>query len=189
MKRLVFSGLFILVASFVFCLAETQQGTSGPGIANTEEPISKHAAIKDFGGNSMGRTGVPESEAKTLSEVEAGWKALSQQAQKETRAWVPGGANWNKGKLAEAVQAQVVMELNFIRKAAVEEGATKTVEAIDRVLEARKERFNKIAEKLQIGSQRMSREEGDDRATRRGQQRQRGNRQPRRARQSKQRGR
>ena len=189
MKRSVVSGLLILLASFVFCLAETQQGTSGPGIANTEEPLSKHAAIKDFGGNSMGQADVSESEVKTLPEVEAGWKALSQQAQKETRAWVPGGANWNKGKLVEAVQAQVVAELYFIRKAAVEEGATKTVEAIDRVLEARKERFDNITEKLQIEGQRMSRKERDDRATSRAQQRQRGYRQPRRARQSRQRGR
>ena len=182
MKRLVLSGLLILLASFVFCLAETQQGTSTSGIANMKEPFSRHAAIKDIGDNSTAQTGVPEGEAKTVPEVEAGWKALGQQAQKETCAWTLGGANWNKGKLADAVQAQVVAELSLIRKAAFAEGATKTVEVIDRVLEVRKERFDNITEKLQIESQRMSRGERDNRATRRGQQRQRGNRQPRRAR-------
>jgi len=188
MKRSVVSGLLILFASFVFCLAETQQGTSRPGITYQEEHLSKHTDIKSIGSNSTGQTDVPKGEAKTLPDVGAGWKALSQQAQKETHAWTLKGASGNKGKLAEAVQTQVIAELNFIRKAAVEEGATKTVEAIDRVLETRKERFDNIREKLKIGSQKMSREEGD-RATRRGQQRQRGNRQPRRARQSRQRGR
>ena len=188
MKRSVVSGLLILFASFVFCLAETEKETPSLSAAIKENSLSENMDIKDLGDNSIDQTGLPESRAKTLPEVGAGWKALSQQAQKETHAWTLKGASGNKGKLAEAVQAQVIAELNFIRKAAVEEGATKTVEAIDRVLETRKERFDNIREKLKIGSQKMSREEGD-RATRRGQQRQRGNRQPRRARQSRQRGR
>jgi len=71
----------------------------------------------------------------------------------------------NKSKLAQTVQEQIVGELNFIREFAVEEGAAKTVMAIDVLLEDRDQRYKQVIEKLEVDEKKMR--ERDERRERR----------------------
>lgn len=55
----------------------------------------------------------------------------------------------NRSRLSREVQRQVEMELDFLRKIAEEEGAKKTVAAIDGVLLWRETRLEKLSEMIQ----------------------------------------
>ena len=70
-------------------------------------------------------------------------------------------------ELAKAVQKQVVMELNFIREMAVQEGAARTAEAIDRLLADRKGRFEKMVKRMKTAEKKVSRSDREDRRDRR----------------------
>ena len=73
----------------------------------------------------------------------------------------------NRLNLAKAVQRQVVSELDFIRELAVEEGAVKTTEAIDRLLTSREKRFEKVINTMEEEKKRARRIEQEERRNRR----------------------
>jgi len=54
----------------------------------------------------------------------------------------------NRSRLAREVQKQVAIELEFLRKVALEEGAKKTVAAIDGIRLVRESRLEKLTEKM-----------------------------------------
>ena len=54
-----------------------------------------------------------------------------------------------KKNLVEAVQEQVEKEMNFIKEIAIEENAEKTIQAIEAVLEIRKQQLDNIIEKIE----------------------------------------
>ena len=78
-------------------------------------------------------------------------KALEQvnnNSQNEVREWLQGNVD-DRINLATAVQEQVRVEFEFIRKPAVEEAVKKTTAAIDGVLLDRQQRFEKLIQKMQ----------------------------------------
>ncbi len=82
-------------------------------------------------------------------------------AEKETHEWQT--KTEDKTALAEAVQEQIVKELTFIRKVAVEEKAAKTTAAIDGLLMMRKERFNATLKNMEELKKREEKREKDRR--------------------------
>jgi len=77
---------------------------------------------------------------KALADVTKG-------SQEETREWTHEAVA-DRVNLAKAVQKQAIAEFVFIRKLAVEEGAQKTVAAIDGLLLGRQERFVEVLGKM-----------------------------------------
>ncbi len=68
---------------------------------------------------------------------------LDQQTQEQMRLWSQATPD-NKLELAKAIHPQIQTEISLIRPIAVEEKAKKTTAAIDGLLLARKERFDKL---------------------------------------------
>lgn len=157
MKRLIIlmSILLLVFCSFGSALAVTEQKSSESaakeeGPTQVEKPAQKGDtdanAVTDA--NEVADANAVEAEARVFKELEEPLETISKKRKKETRAWMRRGAE-DKISLANAVQKQITIELNFLRELAVEEGAAKTTEAIDRLLASRQERFEEIIEKIE----------------------------------------
>ncbi|MHC4293409.1 MAG: hypothetical protein ACYSTX_03870 [Planctomycetota bacterium] len=72
---------------------------------------------------------------------------IDREGKNESREWI-FGTQEGRLLLSKRVQGQVLSELNYIRKAAEVEGATQTIEAIDRVIANRNQRFDGIAKRI-----------------------------------------
>lgn len=91
--------------------------------------------------------------------LEEALERLNEVAEKEIREWQ--SKSESRTNLAKAVQEQIVRELTFIRKLAVEEKAAKTTAAIDGLLMMRKERFDETLERMEEIRKREERRERD----------------------------
>jgi len=87
------------------------------------------------------------AEAKWSKELDTALGRISRGGEKEMHAWLRGEFE-DKSRLARTVQEQITAELNFIRELAVEEGAVKTTEGIDRLLTSRNERFEELSKRI-----------------------------------------
>ena len=85
---------------------------------------------------------------KPFPGLEKEFEEVDKGSQNELREWVRGPLE-NRKTLAKTVHEQIITELNFLHKLAVEEGAKKTTAAIDAVLLSRQERFGRVEEKLE----------------------------------------
>ena len=112
------------------------------------------------------------AKAEWIEELEKALERVKREGEKEIRAWLRGEIE-NKPRLAEAVQEQVAAELNFIREFAVEEGAVKTTEAVDRLLAGRNERFEEITKRMEEERRRERLREREERRGRDREQRRR----------------
>jgi hypothetical protein len=92
---------------------------------------------------------------------------LDEEADKEMHEWARGDAESkieSRIKLVEAVQEQVLAELQFVKDLAVEEKAEKTAAAIDGLIANRQKRFDDVLEKLE--KRRQQEKKREDRRTR-----------------------
>ena len=94
----------------------------------------------------------PETEAEMESAIdpnEPGYELqqLNRQGQEEMREWIYGKTD-DRIRLAKMANDQVDAELNYIRKIAQQEGAVKTLESLDKILTARKERFGRTEKRI-----------------------------------------
>lgn len=85
----------------------------------------------------------PNEKGKWQQDVNDTIERMEQRNQDESREWTQRSAE-NRINRLKSLDNQVTEEFNLIRKIALEEKAAKTVEVIDRVLEARKERLGKL---------------------------------------------
>jgi hypothetical protein len=85
--------------------------------------------------------------------------AIDREGKNESREWVFGKQEDNL-MLSKRVQSQVLAELNYIRKAAESEGATQTIEAIDRVIANRNQRFDGIAKRIREERTKATQDQG-----------------------------
>jgi hypothetical protein len=149
MNRLVIS---ILILSFfslssVNALADTEDKGFQQRIGEQEGGQVKNTGHKQ----TADVNNVVDPNKTQIDEEDATEKALlqlGQESKNEVRQWLNRKAE-NRITLAKAVQKQVNAELNYLRKIAVDEGAEKTVQAVDQLLAARNKRFEKIINKLQ----------------------------------------
>ncbi len=84
---------------------------------------------------------------KTFEGLEKALAEVADKSQSEIRQWQQKRYD-NRTTLVRAVQKQFEDEIGFVRKAAVEEKAKKTTEAIDSLLSRRKERLKKVSREL-----------------------------------------
>lgn len=95
--------------------------------------------------------------------LEEALENVEKESQKVTIEWVRG-LTGSTPTLIKAVYEQVGAEFEFVRKQAVEEAAEKMTAAIDGLLVSRKERFDRIVERMQEENKR--REDRESRRTR-----------------------
>jgi hypothetical protein len=105
----------------------TRGRTSG---ANTTDSVYGSGAV------TMPRGFGPESTGRPAEQLDV-------QTQEQIRLWMQATPD-NKSELARAIHPQIQAEIGYIRTIAVEEKAKKTTAAIDGLLLARKERFDKL---------------------------------------------
>lgn len=181
---ILMSILLLVFCSFGSAFAGTEQKSSEPaakeeGPTQVEKPAQKGDtdanevadanAVTDA--NEVADANAVEAEARVFEELEKPLEDINEKSKKEIRAWMRRAAE-DKISLAKAVQKQVTAELNFLRELAVEEGAVKTTEAIDRLLASRQERFEEIIEKMEKRKARLTereerrRKDREDRRTR-----------------------
>ncbi len=87
-----------------------------------------------------------QADSNELGEFRDELRRLELRARQEERQWGDGATP--KTELLEATYGVATAELKFIRDVAVEEGAEKTVAAIDAVLARRQQRVASMAEKV-----------------------------------------
>jgi len=75
------------------------------------------------------------------------FKVVDREGKEEMREWIHGKQE-DRLLLSNHVQDQVMAELNYIRTFAELEGAEQTLAAIDKVVASRKERFDRIAQRI-----------------------------------------
>jgi hypothetical protein len=96
------------------------------------------------------KAGMSEDLEKAFAEVKRG-------GQKEGREWMRFDAEQRMG-LAKAIQSQVLDELNVLRGIAVEEKAIKTTAAIDILIADRKERYEKVLNRMESEDEKARRQ-------------------------------
>jgi hypothetical protein len=85
--------------------------------------------------------------------------AIDREGKNESREWI-FGTQEGRLLLSKRVQGQVLSELNYIRKAAETEGATQTIEAIDRIIASRNQRFDRIAKRIREERAKATQDQG-----------------------------
>ena len=149
MKRLIISILILPVISLtsVVALADTEVKKSQHRTAKKEVVQVKNKSQKQTidVNNAVDPN---KTQIDTEDEKKKELSLIEQESKKEVREWLNRKAA-NRTALAKAVQKQADAELKFLRKIAVEEGAEKTVQAVDQLLAARNQRFEKVIKKLQ----------------------------------------
>jgi len=112
----------------------TRGRTSG---TNTTNPVYGGGAVNTPRGYGSESTGRPAEQ-------------LDPQTEEQKSLWMQTTPD-NKSELAKAIHPQIQAEIGYIRTIAVEEKAKKTTAAIDGLLLARKERFDKLV--INIGEE------------------------------------
>jgi hypothetical protein len=87
------------------------------------------------------------------------FEKIVREGKTEMREWIYG-KHEDRISLAKRTQDQVTAELNYILKAAEAEGATQTIEAINKVMANRKDRFDRVA--LRIREERAKAAQNQD---------------------------
>lgn len=167
MKRLIIlmSILLLMFCGLGAAFAVTEQKNSEPAVKE-EEPsqVEKPAQEVTTDANSIADANAVtdvnavEAEARVFEELEEPLEDINKGGKKEMRAWMRGTTE-DRISLAKAVQKQITAELDFLRELAVEEGAVKTTEAIDRLSASRQERFKEIIAKMEERKARLSERE------------------------------
>jgi len=179
-KRLIVAIAILSLASFSFtpALVKAENGDSMSSAGEDErreqeaasdmksaaEPNSKAESGTKSDPNSVADPNAAEAKEGTSDEMDKALDDVDKESRKEIDEWIRDSEN--KVGLARTVQEQVIVELNFIREIAVEEKAVKTTEAIDRILASRKERFEKIIQKLEDERKKARESEREERKDR-----------------------
>jgi hypothetical protein len=116
----------------------TRGRTSG---TNTTNPVYGSGAVTSSRANGPEGTGRPAEQ-------------LDPQTEEQIRLWMQTTPD-KKLELVRAIQPQIQAEIGYIRTIAVEEQAKKTTAAIDGLLLARKERFDKLVINIEQESRKL----------------------------------
>jgi len=119
---------------------------------------------------SLPQTVLDPNEVKSRVEKFEGLKEilepLGTERKNEEREWLNGPIE-ERSRLGRLVQQQFLAELEAIRKCAVDEGAAKTVAAVDSILLARRTQFEDVNKKIQLARKRELRQETEEKRTER----------------------
>lgn len=193
MKRFVVSisillaGLLILTQSFAAGEGEEYEpAKKGKVVKRVDMQAKKKDKALAFLGDDLEFMADPNAIRAKLKKFEGLDTALEQanrKSQYEVEEWLSGlGIGGRKIRIDEDVledrmdlleeaQEQVLEELVFIRKIAVEEGAGKTTAAVEGVLLARRERYKKIYDQMEETEERIDEMDREGRIRRRSERR------------------
>jgi hypothetical protein len=101
-------------------------------VADVNKPADVNEAVAE-----------PNEAEKEMAELEKKFERLDKTAGQETQEWMRRSSE-NRVKMLEATQKQTVAELTLIKNLALEEGATKTVKAVDILIQRRSERYEQM---------------------------------------------
>ena len=149
MKRLIISLLIlsVILLSSAVALADTEVKKSQHRTDKQEVVQVKNKGHKQT--TDVNNAVDPnKTQIDEKNETEKALLHINQEGKKEVREWLNRRVE-NRITLAKTVQKQVDAELKFLRKIAAEEGAEKTIQAVEQLLAARNKRFEKILKKLQ----------------------------------------
>ena len=145
----------IVCVSAVFAETPAKKAVKPVEKAAAEQAKAVKKAVKEIDANAVTDANGAD-EPNKVSEVEKGFEAASESAEKEYQEVTRQSAE-NRVKMMTAMQKQAVAELVYIRNLAVQEGATKTVQAVDLAIEKQKDRYE---ERIQSMKDRQEREAG-----------------------------
>jgi hypothetical protein len=163
-KLLAISMSILLMVFFVLmpAFAQPPGGQLPPLLRTQKQPPEKKAErkpIKDANSADANSVTDPNKPAYMMFEgLEEALKRVNKESRKEIREWTRSTAE-DKTSLVKAVQEQVMAEFNFLRELAVEEGAEKTVAAIDGLIADREKRFEEITQKMEEARKRLRKRE------------------------------
>ena len=125
------------------------EGTSpqGPAGARPGGPIRGVAAAAAPAVDLLADPNEITERIKTFDGLEQAIVGLAKKSSTEMRYWAQSRYD-NRTTVARAVQKQVEDELALVKKIAVEEKVTKTVEAIDALVKQKQERHKKVSREL-----------------------------------------
>ena len=95
-----------------------------------------------------------KAKLKTFEGMEKELKTLSRLGIREMRGWTTRQSA-SSPMLAKAVYQQVAAELNFAKKIAIEEKASKTTVVIDGLLVTRNERLDKLSKQMVVEKRKL----------------------------------
>ncbi len=178
MKRLVMSGVVLVVACFilaeVFGAGETEYAERERITASRQRYEPRWTRRPKADANTVPAGPEFLSDPNAIREKIKGFEGLekalddvTKTGRDEMREWMRGPVEERK-MLAEAAHKQVLTELGLIRQLAVEEGASKTAAAIEAVLLERQQRFGEVLRRAEMARRRMRRNERMARGYRRG---------------------
>ena len=166
MKRLIFVIAILLMGFFglVSVLSGAEDvndgraaGVENPASEGTPAPqkasrVNVPADVKAIVGPNepnavLGPNDVNEVIRKQFGPLENIWRRLDSSGQKELNAWMEQSIE-KRTNIVKVVNEQIISELEFVRQLAVQEKASKTVIAVDRLLQSRKLRVESVLKQL-----------------------------------------
>ena len=157
MKKFVITilGCFIIGLLLIPELASGKNEKPRQGIRNGKGKSSesksskgKSSAVKIADANAISKTG--KSNKAVGAKIEPGsWKNVNRERSRVMSRWLHGNID-DKAGLALAVQDQAIAELMYLRQQAVKEGAGKTIKAIDMLISARRNDYDKIGKMVGV---------------------------------------
>jgi len=163
-NRVIILMVVLLIVFFsdpaaLFAAADSNSAAQTKSVtpAKAEKPMAKVTLKKGLKADANEPAGPKKYDPNTDPNViKAKWQKelddeigkIEKTSQDESREWTQRAAEGRINRL-KATDKQVTAEFDLIRKLATEEKATKTVEAIDRILVVRKERLDKLIDSIE----------------------------------------
>lgn len=172
MRTLIISTLIILTALFSLIPAlaqsaeetmsekpqiEQQQAEEPEQAETTEMTAAEPNTAETVDTNSANDPNVIRTKVESFEGLSDELRQLDAESREEIREWTRRSDE--RLELLQATQRQTTMELDFLRKLSVEEGAEKTTAAIDAILLDRQERYEPVTERLEREKERLRREQ------------------------------
>jgi hypothetical protein len=158
-KRLVISAsiLLILVLTLVQSFAATQN-KKDRGSEHNATQARKSQADSNSVTTEMNSQVDPNVQRikEEFEELKETLERINENSQDEIRQWMSRRIE-NRIALAKEVHEQVLKELNFIKKIAAEEEATKTIMTINKILDDRQKRFEKMLKEMEQEQEKLRR--------------------------------
>lgn len=135
-----------------------------PHIADTAASKEQQRAAGDVNSiadvNAVAEPNDPNAtRGRWFQELERVLTHLDDETQEEIRDWVQMEAE-RRINVAQRIYDRITEEFNAIREVAVEEKAVNTVEAVDRMLQSRAERFERVLKRLEESRREQQRTRG-----------------------------
>ncbi|MHC4665608.1 MAG: hypothetical protein ACYS9T_06580 [Planctomycetota bacterium] len=173
------AGLLILTQSFAAGEGqEYEPAKKGRVVKRVDVQAKKDKALAFLGDDLefMADPNAIKARLKKFEGLESVLEEVNKESRNEVREWTRGIRKKiridedeldDRRDLLEEALEQVLKELVFIRKIAVEEGAGKTTAAVEAVLLARRERYKKIYDQMEEAETRMDEMGREERVKRR----------------------